>query len=64
MKNRKAKLKAVKSFNVNIRVSDELRETVQYLKLLPGGVTAFIEQKLREVVVDRELMDKLKNLKR
>lgn len=64
MKNRKAKLNAVKSFNVNIRVSDELRETVQYLKLLPGGVTAFIEQKLREVVVDRELMDKLKNLKR
>lgn len=64
MKNRKAKLQSVKSFNVNIRVSDELRETVQYLKLLPGGITAFIEQKLREVVVDRELMDKLKNLKR
>jgi hypothetical protein len=52
----------VKSFNINIRVSDDLREKVQYVKLLPGGITGFVEKKLREVEIDRELLKKLKDL--
>lgn len=49
----------MKTFNVNIRVSEELRPTVQYLKLMPGGITGFVEKKLREVKIDRDLLKKL-----
>jgi Glu-tRNA(Gln) amidotransferase subunit E-like FAD-binding protein len=52
----------MKSFNINIRVSDDLKETVQYLKLLPGGITKYIETQLKKVKVDRDLMEKLKNM--
>lgn len=52
----------MKSFNINIRVSDDLKETVQYLKLLPGGITKYIESELRKVKVDKDLMEKLKNM--
>ena len=52
----------MKTFNINIRVSDDLKETVQYLKLLPGGITKYIEESLKKVKVDKDLMEKLKNL--
>lgn len=52
----------MKTFNINIRVSDDLKETVQYLKLLPGGITKYIEESLKKVKVDRDLMEKLKNI--
>lgn len=52
----------MKTFNINIRVSDDLKETVQYLKLLPGGITKYIEECLRKVKVDKDLMEKLKNM--
>lgn len=52
----------MKTFNINIRVSDDLKETVQYLKLLPGGITKYIEESLKKVKVDRDLMEKLKNM--
>ena len=62
MKKKNAKVGAVKSFNINIRVSDDLRHKVDYIKLLPGGITGWIEQRLRELEVDEELLDKLKRL--
>ena len=52
----------MKTFNINIRVSDDLKETVQYLKLLPGGITKYIEESLKKVKVDKDLMEKLKNM--
>ena len=52
----------MKTFNINIRVSDDLKETVQYLKLLPGGITKYIEESLKKVKVDKDLMEKLKNI--
>ena len=52
----------MKTFNINIRVSDDLKETVQYLKLLPGGITKYIEDSLKKVKVDKDLMEKLKNM--
>ena len=52
----------MKSSNVNMRVSDELRPVVEYLKLLPGGITRWFEEKLSEVKVDQELLQKLKDL--
>lgn len=53
---------SMKTFNINIRVSDDLKETVQYLKLLPGGITKYIEDSLKKVKVDKDLMEKLKNI--
>lgn len=46
-----------KTSNINIRVSDDLRDQVDYLKLCPGGITKFIEDALRLVKVDRDLLD-------
>lgn len=46
-----------KTSNINIRVSDDLRDQVDYLKLCPGGITRFIEDALRLVKVDRDLLD-------
>ena len=51
---------ATKSSNINIRVRDDLREKIEYLKLLPGGLTGYIERKLDEVVIDQELVARLK----
>ena len=51
---------ASKSSNINIRVRDDLREKIEYLTLLPGGLTGSIERKLDEVVIDRELVARLK----
>ena len=59
---KKPKLRRMKSSNVNMRVSDELRPVVEYLKLLPGGITRWFEEKLSEVKVDQELLQKLKDL--
>lgn len=53
------KFHGMKSSNVNMRVRDDLRPVVEYLKLLPGGITAWFEEKLSTVEVDRELLDKL-----
>lgn len=62
MAENKAKLRSMKSSNVNMRVSDELRPVVDYLKLLPGGITKWFEDRLREVKVDKELFEKLKKM--
>ena len=58
-----ARLKPVKSTNLNIRLEDDVRPTVDYLKLLPGGITKWIHDRLREVKVDKDLLKKLENLK-
>jgi hypothetical protein len=62
MKRKKAIINgmATKSSNINIRVRDDLREKIEYLKLLPGGLTGYIERKLDEVVIDKELVARLK----
>lgn len=52
----------MKTFNINVRISDDLKDTVQYLKLLPGGITKYVEESLKKVKVDKDLMEKLKNL--
>lgn len=64
MPTKKAKLLDVKTFNLNVRISDELRPKIEYLKLLPGGITAFIERSLRELEVDEELLAKLQEIKK
>ncbi len=51
-----------KSSNINIRVSDDLKDKIEYIKMLPGGLTGFIESKIREVVIDQSLLDKLNEL--
>ena len=62
MAENKAKLRSMKNSNVNMRVSDELRPVVNYLKLLPGGITKWFEDRLREVKVDKDLFEKLKKM--
>ena len=56
-------LKSVKSTNLNIRLEDDVRPIVDYLKLLPGGITKWVHDRLREVKVDKDLLKKLENLK-
>lgn len=62
MPENKAKLRGMKNSNVNMRVSDELRPVVDYLKLLPGGITKWFEDQLKKVKVDQELFEKLKKM--
>lgn len=39
----------MKTFNINIRVSDELKDNVQFIKkYYDGGITGFIEKKIKE----------------
>ena len=58
-----SRLKSVKSTNLNIRLEDDVRPIVDYLKLLPGGITKWIHDRLREVKVDKDLLKKLESLK-
>ena len=51
-----------KKSNINIRVSEDLRDKIEYFKMLPGGLTGFIEGKIREVVIDQSLVDRLNAL--
>lgn len=51
-----------KKSNINIRVSEDLKDKIEYIKMLPGGLTGFIESKIREVVIDQSLLDKLNEL--
>lgn len=60
---KRTRLKPMKSSNVNIRISDDLKEKVDYLKLLPGGITRFVEEAIRGVTIDRTLLAKLKQYK-
>ena len=63
MKTKNSKVGGMKTSNINIRLRDDLREKAEYLKLLPGGITAWVERQLETVEVDRELMEKLKKLR-
>ena len=56
-------LPRMKSSNVNVRISDELKDKVEYAKLLPGGITKIVEDALRDVEVDYDLLRKLRNVK-
>jgi hypothetical protein len=63
MPNNISTLKPMKSTNLNIRLEDDVRPVVDYLKLLPGGVTKWVHDRLREVKVDKDLLKKLEQLK-
>lgn len=63
MPNKVSTLKPMKSSNLNIRLEDDVRPIVEYLKLLPGGVTKWVHDRLREVKVDEDLLKKLEQLK-
>ena len=58
-----AKLKSMKTISLSVRISEELRERLEYVKLLPGGFSGFVEKSLKSVEIDRELYKKLKKLK-
>ena len=64
MSSKKARLPGMKSSNVNVRIRDELREKVEYAKLLPGGITRIVEEALEALPIDRELLARLKALKK
>lgn len=51
-----------KTSNINIRVTEDLKDKIEYIKMLPGGLTGFIESKIREVVIDQSLVDRLNEL--
>ena len=51
-----------KKSNINIRVSEDLRDKIEYIKMLPGGLTGFIEGKIRDVEIDQKLVDRLNAL--
>ena len=55
----KTKFKDVKTVKVNMRISESLKDKVEYLKLLPGGITGWCEDRLREVEIDPYLLEKL-----
>lgn len=57
---KKAKLQPMKTFTIGCRISEDLKPQVDYLKLLPGGITKVVEEALRKVKVDPELYKKLK----
>lgn len=63
MTNKVSTLKAMKSKNLNIRLEDDVLPVVEYLKLLPGGVTKWVHNRLREVKVDENLLKQLQQLK-
>ena len=58
-----AKLKPMKTISLSVRISEELRERLDYVKMLPGGFSSFVEKSLKSVEIDRELYKKLKKLK-
>lgn len=64
MSSKKARLPGMKSSNVNVRIRDELKEKVEYAKLLPGGITRIVEEALESLPIDRELLARLKALKK
>ena len=45
-----------------MRVADDLLGTLEYLKMMPGGLSGWFDRKLREVEVDAELYRRLKTM--
>lgn len=64
MTEKKARLPVMKSSNVNVRIRDDLKEKVEYAKLLPGGITKIVEDALEALPIDRKLFERLKALKK
>lgn len=63
MKMNNSKIGAMKSSNINIRLRDDLKEKVEFLKLLPGGITKWVEDQLEKVEIDRELMERIRRIR-
>lgn len=60
---KKARLPGMKSSNVNVRIRDDLKEKVEYAKLLPGGITRIVEKALEELKINPVLEKELRKLK-
>lgn len=56
----------MKAFNINCRIDDSLRDIIDLIKLRKGGLTEFIETKLREEIqrVPREEWLTLHNVRK
>ena len=63
MKTNNSKVGSMKSSNINIRLRDDLKEKVEFLKLLPGGITKWVEDQLEKVEIDRELMERIRRIR-
>lgn len=63
MKTNNSKVGHMKSSNINIRLRDDLKEKVEFLKLLPGGITKWVEDQLEKVEIDRELMERIRRIR-
>lgn len=64
MESKKARLPGMKSSNVNVRIRDDLKEKVEYAKLLPGGITKIVEDALDALPINRKLFEQLKAMKK
>lgn len=58
----------MRTFNVNFRLSDDLRDICDLLKLRDGGLTGFLENALREeadrtTAADWELLKSIRRMK-
>lgn len=63
MAEKKTRLPSMKSSNVNVRIRDDLKEKVEYAKLLPGGITRIVEDALEKLKINPVLEKELRKLK-
>jgi hypothetical protein len=47
--------------SIIIRIPDKLQPKVDYLKLLPGGISRFVKSKIEAVEIDKKLVDSLES---
>lgn len=63
MTEKKAKLQPMKTFTIGCRISEELREKVEYAKLLPRGITGIVEDALKDLKINPVLERELRKMK-
>ena len=63
MESKKSTLQPMKSFTIGCRISEELREKVEYAKLLPRGITGVVEDALKAMKINPVLEKELRKLK-
>lgn len=63
METKKARLPAMKNFTIGCRISEELRQKVEYAKLLPRGITGVVEDALKALKINPVLEKELRKMK-
>ena len=54
----------MKSSNINVRISDELKDQVEYAKyLMEGGITKVVEDAFRALKVDYKRLEQWRKLR-